>query len=69
MTKFITVDVGPVTNCKDNTALINVDHITHFFTIPADAERAEMTMIKLASGETIACKHDYKSVMHQIINS
>lgn len=66
MAKFIQVDIGESTNAKDQMVFINLDHVTHFFTVPAEANRAEITIFKLVGGETIAALHDYKSIVHTI---
>lgn len=69
MAKFIQVDVGANSNAKDQCVWINLDHVSHFFSVPEEAGRPEMTLFKMVQGETIAALHTYKSVIHTIQNS
>lgn len=69
MAKFIQVDVGANSTAKDHSVWINLDHVTHFFSVPEEAGRPEMTLFKLAQGDTIASLQTYKSIIHTIQNS
>ena len=69
MAKFIQVDVGDSSTAKDQVVYINLDHVTHFFSLPEEASRPEMTIFKLAGGDSIAVRHDYNSVVNSILHA